>query len=232
MGGAVVATKKGKSLNGILIVFTACLAIAVLAGCAYVTKGYQLYPLGVSVKTNSAKSIYIQPAGDKRVNNVKATMFFGKDKPVKCITRFNETSYFIEDPSVQTVSEFFTGAVRNDFRDAGYKIANSKNSADYVLMLQVNKMDGYKEAPLLNQILGIFTFGLLFKYDVVTCADFNAYLLDARTNRKILAKRYKSEEKIEEYLYDVYVYHTDYYLTKQIKVSVKKLLADTVRMAR
>lgn len=224
--------KKGCFISKLLLVFVSAAVLASFSGCAYVSKGYQLYPLGVSVKTNSQKSIYVQPATDKRADNVKATMFFGDNKPTKYLTRFEERFYFVEDPSVQTAAEFFTGAVQNDLRDAGYKIANSKNSADYVMILQINRLDGHKEAPIINQILGVLTFGFLFKYDIVCVADFNAYLMDPRTNKKVLGKHYKSEETKEEYLMDVYSYSTDYYLTRQIKMGVKELLNDVIKTVK
>jgi hypothetical protein len=227
-----VGMKKKKFFSRAAIVVLGCLAIGLLASCAYVFKGYQLYPLGVSARTGSAKSIYIQPAIDKRANNVKATMFYGPEKPTKYIVRFEQRAFFVEDPTVQTVPEFFTGAMQNDFRDAGFRIANSRASADYVLITQINKLEGYKEMPFINWIIGVFTFGILMKYDIVTTCDFNAYLMDARTNKAVVTKHYKSEEKLDEYLLDVYSYHTDYYLTKQIKLSIKQLLNDTIRMVR
>jgi len=227
-----VSVKKGKSTNRILIVSVICFAVVLFAGCAYVFKGYQMYPLGVSVRTNSVKSIYIQPAIDKRANNVKAMMFYGPDKPTKYLVRFEQQAYFVEDPAVQTIAEFFTGAVQCDFRDAGFRIANSKATADYVLVLQINKMEGSKEMPIINRIIGFLTFGILMKYDILSTSDFNAYLMDARTNKQIISKHYKSEEKVDEYIYDVYTYNTEYYLIKQIKLSIKQLINDTIRMAR
>ena len=214
----------------VLVVF--CFSVISFSGCAYVTKGYQLYPLGVSVKTNSVKSIYVQSAVDKRADNITTTMFYGKEKPTKYLTRYQNMYFFVEDPQVQTASEFFTAAVQNDLRDAGFRIANSKSSADYVMALQLNRLDGYKEMPILSVILGVLTFGILAKHDVVTVADFNAYVTDAKTNQKVFSKNYKSEELIEQYYYDVYSYNTDYYLTRQIKMSVKKLLSDAIKAVR
>lgn len=204
-------------------------AIALLTGCAYVIQGYQLYPIGVSVRAKTNKSIYIQPAFDKRPDNVKAAMFLGDVKPTKYITRYEQEYYFVEDPAVQTMAEYFTGAVQNDFRDAGFTIANSKSSADYVLMMQINKMEGYKEMNVLSEILGIFTLGYTTHYDIVTSADVNVFLMDAKTNQKIFGKRYDIEETKEQYIYSPYIYNTEYYLTKQIKEAVKRMLTDVIR---
>lgn len=222
--------KKGLGFIKVAVVCLVCFIIALLTGCAYVVQGYQFYPLGVSVKSKSAKRLYIEPAVDKRQDNVKATMFVGDLKPTKYITRYEQTYYFVEDPDVQTLPEYFSGAVQNDFRDAGYTIANSRSTADYVLITQINKMEGYKEMDVMSSILGIFTLGFTTHYDVITTADVNLYILDAKTNQKILVKRYKSEENKEQYIYSPYIYNTEYYVTKQIKVVIKKMLIDAIKL--
>ena len=83
-----------------VFVMIAFFAVAAFTGCAYVFKGYQIYPVGVSYRTQSQKSIFIQPVIDKRVNNVKAMMFYGPEKPTKYLVRFREQAYFVEDPAV------------------------------------------------------------------------------------------------------------------------------------